>query len=163
MAGGGGLNVRVTIDADRATAEFREARRDVNARTREGLRRAGERVALPAARRYAGGLKVAGQSVATSLMIRPTTRDAFLTTRMRGIKARAVGLQEHGGVVTTQIRPKGDGQAVVVNGQPVAYVATPRRHTGRKFMTRAVERNRDEIAVVVRDELMHAFDGLDWE
>ena len=156
------MRVRVTVDADRATDEFKAARRDVNRRLREGLRVAGEQVALPAAKRNAGNLKVDGQPVAASLTIRATTRDALLTTKMIRLKARAVGLQEFGGVVSTVILPR-RGRAVVVNGHPVSVVTTPRHYTGQKFMTRAVENNRDRIALRVRDEIMHAFDGLDWE
>lgn len=157
------LRVSVQVDAEKATDEFKQARRDVNKRLREGLRLAGEKVALPAAKRNAGGLKVDGRPVASSLIVRPTSRDAYLTTRMNRLSGRAVGLQEFGGVVKTKITPKVGGRAVVVNGHPVAYVDTPRRYQGREFMTKAVNQNRDRIAAQVRDELMHAFDGLDWE
>lgn len=157
------MRVRVTVDAEKATEEFKQARRDVNKRMREGLKRAGEKVALPAAKRNASHLRVEGQSVASSLIIRATSRDAYLTTRLNRKKGRAVGLQEYGGIVSTKIIPKKGNRAVVVNGQPVAYVDTPRHYKGQKFMTRAVESNRQRIGEAVRDELMHAFDGLDWE
>ena len=153
----GGVRIAVSVDAERASLQFKEARHEVNSRTREGLRLAGERVALPEAKLRAGNLKVAGVVTASTLIVRPTTRDAYLTTSLKGKAGRAVGLQEFGGVVSTLIVPK-NRQAVVVNGQPVAQVATPRHYTGRRFMTSAVAAKKQDIAEAVRDEILKAFE-----
>lgn len=156
----GGLRVTARIDAVKTSDEFKAARHDIGVRLKEGLKAAGEEVALPKAKLLAANLKVAGESTATSLVVRPRARDAVLTTTMRGKLGRAVGLQEMGGTVKTPILPKRK-RAVVVNGQPVAKVATPRHYTGRHFLTLSVETQRDQIDRAVLRHVMRAFDGLD--
>jgi hypothetical protein len=152
--------VGVTIDADRVSAEFKEARRDINRRTKDGLTRAGERVALPAARRNAGGLRVAGRSVAASLTVRSTSRTAYLSSSMRGKLNRAVGLLEHGGTVRTPLLPR-TAKAILTPWGPRAAVRGPRTYSGKHFMSDAVSRNHPQIEDAIWDELRKAFDGLD--
>jgi hypothetical protein len=47
--GVGGVRVEVKIDAEKASDDFKAARKQVDRRLREGLKTAGEKVALPEA------------------------------------------------------------------------------------------------------------------
>lgn len=151
------MKVEVKIDARGATRELAEARRDVNARTAVGLRKAGERIALPEARRRApnrtGRLR-------RSLVVKSTARDAQLTTNLRGRQGRFVGLLEHGGTRTDVIKPRRK-RALAFGGVVVTTVSQPRVYKAQRFMTGAVNAKRDEIAVAVRDEILNAFDGFE--
>jgi hypothetical protein len=153
------VQVAVKIDADRVSREFAEARRDINRRTKDGLVRAGEKVALPAARLNAGNLRVEGRSVAGSLKVSSTTRTAYLQSAMRGRLNRAVGLLEHGGTVRTPIRPK-RAQAIKTPWGPRAQVTGPRTYHGKHFLADAVSKNHGRIEEAIRDEVVKAFDGL---
>lgn len=155
------VRVRITIDADKTSAEFKEARRDINRARREATKRAGEKVALPAAKRLARNLKVEGRSTAGSLIVKGRANDAILTTNMTVRRMhRAVGLQEVGGTVTAPILPR-KAQALTVGTGFAAHVRTPRRHKPHLFMTRAVEQNRAGIETAMTVELMRVFDGLE--
>lgn len=159
------LKLDVHVNADRATDEFRAARRELNARTRQGLIRAGEVAALPAARVATSHLKVAGEPVAGSLIVRGTSRRAYITTAWRGKKGRAVGLQEYGGRVDTIIAPRHKrtktGRPPALHGKayahPVGKVTRSRQYRKRLAMTTAVAARSDEIARVIGDEVMKAF------
>jgi hypothetical protein len=159
----GGVRVQVKVDATKATEEFQRARRDVDKRLRIGLRTAGEKVALPEARRRA---PVKTGRLRSSLTVKSRARDAVLTTSLTGKRARYVGLLEYGGTVRTTIEPKRK-QAVVVNGQPVARVtesahlprpALPQRRRRRQApRDRAGAARRDPEGVRrLRDQLMPA-------
>lgn len=154
------MHVDVKIDALTATNEFKAARKDLNRRTKDGFRAAGEKVALPSAKRNAAGLKVAGRSVAGSLIVRPTARTAYLTSNLRGILGRAVGLQEFGGTVRTIIRPK-KAKALRINGGFAASVTTPRHYKGKHFLSDSVTHNRPRIAEAVKREILKAYEGLE--
>lgn len=163
--GAGAIRVVARVDAERASEDFKIARRDLDRRLKDGLQQAGEKVVLPDAKRRARNLAVTSPSgvkttTAGSLIVKPRARDAVLTTNMRGKLARAVGLQEFGGTVHTPIRPK-KKKALVVNGQPVSVVDTPRVYKARHFLTGAVEAKRDQIGQAILDESMKAFDGFE--
>lgn len=154
------IRVDVKVDAHKATEEFKQARREMNARLKLALEKAGKRVVLPAAKRGAGHLRVEGVNVASALVIRARSTSAVLTTSLRGKKARAVGLMEYGGTVRAPVLPK-KKKAVVVNGQPIAAMTTPRHYTGKHFMTTAVQSNLPQTERVILEEIMQAFDGLE--
>lgn len=156
----GGVRLDVRIDAQPATDEFRRARRELNQTLREGLRRAGERVVLPAAKRRAGGLKIAGTPIASTLVVKARSSEAVLTTNMRGKLARAVGLMEFGGTVKTIIEPR-KAQALTVGDGVVANVTTPRVYHGRRFMLGAVDAAADQIDDILLEETLKAFDGFE--
>lgn len=162
--GAGAISIQAHVDAAKASRDFTAARRDVDARTKDGLQRAGERVALPEAKRRAGNLAVttlkAHVRTATTLTVKARARDALLTTTLTAKAARAVGLQEFGGTVTTIIRPRRK-KALSVGDGVVAHVDTPRHYRGRRFMTGAVEAKAPQIQDAIVEEVMHAFDG--WE
>lgn len=154
------VHVTAKVDATKATQEFKQARREINTRLKSAMEKAGKRVVLPEAKRRAGGLRVEGVSVSSALVIRARSTTAFLTTSLRGKKARAVGLMEYGGTVHTPVLPK-KKKAVLVNGQPIAAMTTPRHYTGRHFMTTAVQVSLPKTERVILEEVMHAFDGLE--
>jgi hypothetical protein len=52
-------------------------------------------------------------------------------------------------------------RALVVNGQPVASVDTPRHYHGKHFMTDAVASRADRIAGAVLRHIMRVFDPLE--
>lgn len=153
----GGVRIEVHVDAAKATEEFQHARRDMDKRLRVGLRTAGEKVALPEARRRAptktGRLR-------SSLTVKSRARDAVLTTSLTGKKARYVGLLEYGGTVRTTIEPKRK-KALIVNGQPVARVTGERHYRARHFLSGAVDARREQIQQALLDETMKAFDGFE--
>jgi hypothetical protein len=144
----GGVRVQVKIDADKASDDFKAARKQVDRRLREGLKTAGEKVALPEAKRRAP--------------VKSRARDAVLTTSLAGKRARYVGLLEWGGTVRAPIEPS-KKKALVVNGQPVARVAGPRHYKARHFLSGAVEAKQPQIEQALLDETMKAFDGWDVE
>lgn len=154
------MRVVAKIDADKATDEFKAARRDLNQRTKSGLIRAGERVALPEAKRRAAGLRVQGRSVAGSLVVRSTSRTAYLASNLRGKPNRAVGLLEFGGTVKTPIFAK-RGSAIRTPWGPRASVKGPRHYKGRKFLTGAVQSRERQITEAIKDEVMKSFDGFE--
>jgi hypothetical protein len=153
----GGVRIQVKVDASKATDEFQRARRDVDKRLRIGLRTAGEKVALPEARRRA---PVKTGRLRSSLTVKSRARDAVLTTSLTGKRARYVGLLEYGGTVRTTIEPKRK-QAVVVNGQPVARVTGERHYRARHFLSGAVDAKRSQIEQALLDETLKAFDGFE--
>jgi hypothetical protein len=132
----GGTNLKVYVDLhelEQRSEAFKESRRQIGRDVREGVQAAAERAVLPEARRRFGSGKVA-----STLVVRKGTRQsAYITSTLRGKKGRFVGLLEFGGVVTTLIRPK-RRQALVINGNPVAEVSTPRRYKARLWITSAV-------------------------
>jgi hypothetical protein len=110
------MRIQARIDARYASDEFKAARRDLNHRTKDGLTRAGEKVALPDAKHNAAHLRVNGVPVGPTLYVRSTQRTAYLASRMRGKANRAVGLLEFGGVVRTEIKPR-KAQALYFGGR----------------------------------------------
>lgn len=154
------IRIHAHVDARQVTEVFRKARREINARTRQGMVKAGEETVLPRAKTLAGNLRVNRRSVAGSLIVRATARSAYLGSQLRGQNNRTVGLQNYGGTVTTPILPKRGKQAILVNGSPRARVTTPRHYTGRRFLNRAVEERIDEYGTALLPHTLRAFDGL---
>lgn len=151
--GTGGLSISVKIDAERTSDEFKRIRRDTRRIAGEAAVAAGEKVALPAARRHAPGF------IRTTLYVKRRGTDAVLTTRLPGKKGRVVGLLEYGGTVRTVIRPK-NGQAILTPEGPRAAVNKPRKYKGKHFMSDAIHKNRRQIDEAILEETMKAFDGF---
>jgi hypothetical protein len=153
------VQVTAQIHSEKASFQFKEARREINRRMRDALKEAGEEVALPAARVGASRFSVGGTPVAGTLVVRSTSRGAYITTRLRGRLARAVGLLEYGGTVRTPLTPKdgGRGHFPVGGGEFRATVTGPRTYEPRLFMTGAVKTREGRIATSVRDRLLDAF------
>lgn len=153
----GGIRFDIKVDTTAAMVEFAEARRQINGQVKAGLLVAAQKVALPEAKHLA---PVKTGRLQASLVAKASSRSAYLTTSLRGKQGRYVGLQEFGGTVSAPIVPK-NKRAVVVNGQPVARVSGPRTYQAKRFLTRAVQRRRTEIALAIRDETLKAFKGFE--
>lgn len=153
-----GLRIEVDTDGlDLTKEQFAAARREMNARVKDGLGSAARTIALPEAKRLAP--HHTGR-LASSLTAKSTARAAYLTTALRGKKGRYVGLMEFGGTVRGTILPKGKKQALKINGRFVAKVTTPRHYKGKHFMERAVTGRRKQIDAAIQREVMRAFDGF---
>jgi hypothetical protein len=152
--GGGSLHVGVEVDARKATLEFKQARKDINKRTKIGLLKAAEREAKPAARLVAPGF--ARPYIAAGA----TTRNAYITTKGPRWVGRAMGLLEYGGTVETQILPLQAKALKVGPGIFRAAVNTPRTYRARGILTHAVIARRPQIEAAILDEVMNAYDGL---
>lgn len=159
---GAGITVDVDVDLDRTTRAFRDVRRDIGRQFDQVLAEAAEAVVLPEAKRRAGHLKVEGESTAGALIVRKRRTAPYLTTKFRGRKARAAGLQEFGGVVRTEILPR-KKKAVVVNGQPVARVTKARHYRAHRFMIDAVDAKVDVFGDRARNELVAIFQRSGFE
>lgn len=154
------MRIVVKVDADKASREFKEARREINQRLKDALLEAGEQIALPRAKRSAAGLRVEGIPIASTLVVRARRSSAYITSTLRGKKARAVGYLEYGGTIRTVIRPK-KAKALMTPFGPRAVVRAPRHHRGTYPITRAVKGREPLIAAAVLEDVMQAFNGLD--
>ena len=154
MARSGSLQVGVKVDALKTSQEFKDARRDINARLRVALKIAAERVALPAAAAAAWGF------AKPLLIARSTSRSAYITTRGPRLLGRAVGLLEFGGLVKTRIEAKEAGGLSIGPDIVRAAVDTPRRYHPSLRLTKAVMARTGSIEDRVLEEVMQAFDGL---
>jgi hypothetical protein len=153
------VQVRAQIHAEKASLQFKRARKELNGRMRTALLEAGETEALPAARIAASRYKISGVPIDSTLVIRATSRGAYLTTRLRGMFARAVGLLEYGGTVSTPLVPKGGGSGhfPIGGGEFRSTITGPRTYQPRLFLSGAVQSRRRRIELAVRDRLLDAF------
>src|SRR4051812_38120557 len=88
----GGLTLDVEFPGFAETERgLQEARKAIARQTDEESKAAAIDTILPDAKRRAGNLKVDGASIAESLVVRRIRGGARLTSRMRGVRARAVG------------------------------------------------------------------------
>jgi hypothetical protein len=154
----GGVRVEVKIDADKASDDFKAARKQVDRRLREGLKTAGEKVALPEAAAGPGEDGACGRAWSSSRA--PATRSS--PPALPGSARGTSGSLEWGGTVRAPIEPS-KKKALVVNGQPVARVAGPRHYKARHFLSGAVESKQPQIEQALLDETMKAFDGFEVE
>lgn len=146
------LKIDVQIHAERASEEFKAARREINRTRKEALLRAAE-VAMPEVRRRTPRFAV------NHLVIKPTTKTAFITTRgLPRPLSRALGLLEFGGKVTVKVKPK-QAAALRTPQGPRGAVNNPRSYKARHFLTGAIESQRDQIDAAILEETMKAFQG----
>lgn len=153
----GSLDIKVTIDADRASDQFKAARKEINAHRKQALEAAAG-VVMPEARRRTPGF------AASHLTIRATARTAFITTKgLSRTMNRVFGLLEHGGTVRTRIvADEFKGAAALKTPQgPRAAVNAPRNYKARRYLTGAIESRRPQIDEAILRETMKAFDGFD--
>ena len=148
------IKIEVKIDADRATAEFKEARKEITRRRRAAHQAAADTV-VPEARRRTPSF-ASRHIVATA-----TARSGFVTTRGLSRRyQRALGLLEFGGVVNVDIRPK-DAEALKTPYGPRAAVRNPRKYGAKRMITGAVMSRRDQIDRAILEEHMKAFDEFE--
>lgn len=153
----GGMNINVDVEGvERTTREFREVRRQLATDLSDLEAGVAERTVLPEAQRRASGLRVEGQPVAASLVVRKRRSAPYMTTRLRGKRGRAVGLLEYGGTVRTVIRPR-TKQALTINGELRSVVRAARHYRGREFMSGAVDERLGQFGREVREEIVDRF------
>lgn len=144
------LEISVQVDAHKAEADFKEARKEIGNRVKLGLKTAGETVALPAVRAHA---PVKTGKLRESLYVRASRTGAVITNRR---SVPYVGLQEFGGTVRKWITPK-HKKALYINGHFVTTVRTPRTYKAKSFIVTALDENRTQIEEAVADEILKAF------
>jgi hypothetical protein len=161
--GGTGLAIKFNLaDLERTSETFKQARRDIGRDLRTQVVETADNVVLPTAKTRATNLKVKGRGVAASLVVRKGPGNAaYLTTSMRGINGRVIGLQEFGGTVRTRILPKKPGGAIRTPWGPRASISGPRHYKGRHFLTGAVKTKYPEFERRLLKDLMQAFSPLD--
>lgn len=157
--------VRATITgADRTSATFKEARRDIYRRAKRGIKAAGERAILPRARAATGKASpIAGSQV----VVKTTSSYGYLTCRT--VKAgRIVGLLNFGGTVSEPIIPRGrrlksgrGKKAIAFGGIVVSQVTTARHYGAKGFLERARDAGFPLYTEILTGEVMRAFDGLE--
>jgi hypothetical protein len=129
-----GMRVDIRVEGvDQTQAEFRQARREFNARLRSANQRAGTRV-LPEITRDMGAYGDFAR-----LYVRRERSGVELGSRQRGSLNRAVGWLDFGGK-----RPQDSG-----------------RREGPYAIVRALDRHRDSIERAQLDEILKAFSPLD--
>lgn len=94
------MEVRVRVDAAKATGEFRIARREIGRNLKAALVTGAERQVLPPIRSRAPSV------VMPFLTVRATQRAAYLTTRGPRMGDRITGLLNYGGIVDSPIYAK---------------------------------------------------------
>lgn len=165
MATGGAFQVKVLVDAEKTSDEFKQARRDFNQRLKHALKVAAEKVVLPVAKRLAAGLKVDGVPIAGTLKVVPRSNHSYLASTLRGKKNRAAGLLEFGGTVRQPFIEAKSAGALYWPGaaHPVLQVdgGAERTVKGRHYLTGAVDKTEGRRDKVLLEELMEAFDGLE--
>lgn len=138
--GSGGPSISVGIHIaglEKTSQEFKDARKDMNARLRDAVERAGKREALPYI--TAKMRSEIGHRWASSMKVKRDRTTVFVSSSMRGQMNRALGWLNFGGK-----RPRD----------------TQYRH-GREVMVSTLQERRSQIDTVLLEELMKAFDGLE--
>jgi hypothetical protein len=157
MARAGGIEFRVTVEDAAVLAALREARKEIAQDVKRELLEIAQRVVVPAAKQRVPG------HWGPRVTARSTTTNAYLTTSLRGMQARAFGLLEHGGTVRTPIRPRRRQALAIAPGIVRAAVTAPRHYVARQWLQKAVESQRqrieDELAERVTNILQRRIDG----
>ncbi len=174
----GGVRIQVDLgEIEKASDEYKAARKQINNALKKGLYEAGERVALPHAKRAVSGLRVQGTSVSSTLIVRSTSSKAIISSNLRPKLRKAFGWLEYGGTNKGVLRPK-SGQAINTPWGPRAVVyrgsndersglqrltqikpSKPAEIRGKKRVGRAMKKHRGEITEAVRQQVLGVFEG----
>lgn len=152
---GRGGTFRVHIDGhDKASAEFKEARKKLRRDVRGVVIRIGTKVILPAAK--AGAPSVAKHA----LTVKASGSSGYLGVKGNRKFDRILGLWNFGGVVKTPIKPR-HKQALALGGGIVrASVTTPRKHKGTHHFERIVAQRSPRYFEELTREIMDFFSPL---
>lgn len=165
----GGVRVQVDMgELEKASDEFKAARKDINQRLKIGMRKAGEDVALPYARRAVAGLRIAGESVPASLTVRASSSRAVITSTLKPRLRRGFGWMEYGGANRGLLKPK-SGKAVSTPWGPRAAVyrgnasaggrGKPAVIKGGRRVETAIAKHQPQISDAVLKEVLQVFEG----
>ena len=161
--GGAGVTTEVEIDYGQVDDAMKAAKREIRGRTKAGMKRAADVAVEPRVRRAAA---FALPSVAAAaLTTKATTKEAVVTTRGPKVLDRIAGLLEFGGTVSTQIRPKEEGQTGLPVGGAgsglIRYtVNAPRHYKGKRAIRTAVALSVDQFESILLDYVVDAFDPI---
>lgn len=151
----GGFGFRVTIDDGAVLAALRDARREIGQDVRRELLEVAERVALPIVRGHVPGRW--GRSV----IVKASTRNAFLTTSLRGMQRRTFGMLNFGGISRSPIRPRRAKALAVGPGIIRASVTRPRKYAARHWIEKGAQAARgrfqaemaERVEKILRDRI----------
>lgn len=157
MASGGGMTIGIRVDDVAVRDALRRSRRDIYQDVKKVAQGIAEETVLPTTKRLAPSV------VRANLVVRSTTRGAYLSTNARGVKRKITGLLNFGGVVRTVIVPT-NRKALYFGGRWVARVDGPRRYKAQSFMERSVDQNigrfsdrlEEELARVIQSRVAYA-------
>jgi hypothetical protein len=136
-ARGRSIDLSIHIDGlDRTSDEFKHARREMNMRIKEVMRRVGEREVLPDLRAGLPGA-IGGKDI--GMYVQRERSGVFIGSKLRGTLNRALGWWDFGGK------------------RPMDFD----RRTGPKVIFKTLDKKRDRIDDAVLDELLDAFHPLD--
>jgi hypothetical protein len=141
---------------DKTSAEFKQARRQIQGKQRKGVRQAGEEAVQPLARRT---VERHAPVAANQIVIRSTTTTAYIAVRQRRA-SRIVGWLNYGGILpAVTVRKK---RAMVFTSKTGEKVFTrrigPRRTEGRHFLEQARDQGLPEFERILLARIMESFD-----
>lgn len=151
---------RVQINAEKTSAEFKIARKQLRAKAMQGVREMGQRAMLPPVKRSAPAV------VSVYLTSKAKGTSGYITTFGRKMGDRITGLLNFGGLVSTKIVPK-KAQALHIRGTTIfvsqvgnGQRARGRRYRGKKFIERGLAEGYPAFEHGVTDSVMSAFGEL---
>lgn len=151
------IEFRMVVKDEGALEQLRGAQRDLNRAVKAGLIAGAERSAVPSVRRTAP--RRSGR-MAGSIIAKATSRNAYLTSNLRGKERARVGLLNFGGTVRGHIRPRGRRRALkLANGVFRAVITTPRHYRAQNFYDRGVQAVSNQIADDLSREVEKALTG----
>ena len=162
-SGGAGVTTEVEVDYGQVDDAMKAAKREIRGRTKAGMKRAADVAVEPRVRR--GAALAMPNNIAAALTTKATTREAYVTTRGPKVLDRIAGLLEFGGIVSTQIQPKKEGQTGLPIGGAgsdlIRYtVNAPRHYTGKRVVRREVAASVPEFETILLDYVVDAFDPI---
>lgn len=144
------MTITVRVDDAAVMAGLRSQRRAINQDVKRTTLVAGQKTVLPTTKRLAPSI------IRGPLIVRSTTKGAYLTTSARGRWRRVTGLLNFGGTVTGPIIPK-NGGAIPVYGRFFARVNGPRTYRAQEFMQRSVQINLGRFSESVEEQMTRLF------
>jgi hypothetical protein len=144
------VDVAYHIDVSGPKEALRAAERAARREMRAALREAGEDTVLPVARARAWSV------IDNRIVIRSSTRAAWLTTSGPAKYGRIAGLMEFGGTVRTIVRPR-TAQALSTPAGPRAAVKRPRHYKPRGILQFAVRSRLGAYEDAVGDRIADRF------
>lgn len=147
----------VRFDGNGAPEVLRAAKREVKARTKEGMVAAAEAAVLPRVRASSPSI------IRDALTVKGVTKGPKVTTQGPRRFDRITGLLNFGGIVRSTIAPvRADGHQALTIAPGVirARVKHARHYTGKHFIERGVEEGLPEMESAVLDAVLESFNGL---
>jgi hypothetical protein len=152
-----GVALSVELDGfDRTAREFRAVRQRVKRELVEVERQAAEQPRCsrtPSARPPA---QDRGESLGAHLVVRKRASGPYLTTNLRGMRARAAGLIEFGGTVRTPIVPQAQ-EGAADQRQPPRDRPQRRHYRAHHYLQDAASERLGEFGEHVRDAIVDFF------